>query len=239
MHDLFGKKIILCTLCILWLTTLSLAQDNRQGNRNYYEFQSKSYYFGLSLGGNSSGYRINQSRFFVNNDSISVAQGSRGPGFDIHFILNVKIGQYFDFRMLPGFSFGSRSLEFTTTGNPNVQTRTYESVFAESPFLLRFKSAPYRDKRAFVVGGFKYSYDVQSNSASRQANTLVKISPHDFALEIGVGLQFFYPYFIFSPEIKWSRGLGNILIYDDRLAESRVLEQVRSSVFSISFHFEG
>lgn len=237
MHHIRGYQIILLLAAILSSGILS-AQQNRQGNRNYYEFSSKEYYFGLSLGGNVSGYRLNQSRFFVQNDSINVAEGSRGPGFDIHFILNVKIGEYFDFRMLPGFSFGNRSLEFTdNTGN--MQTRTYESVFAESPFLLRFKSEPYKDKRAFVVAGFKYSYDVQSNSSTRQANTLVKISPHDFSAEIGVGLQFFYPYFIFSPEIKWSRGLGNVLIYDDRLVESRVLEQVRSSVFTISFHFEG
>lgn len=238
MHYLRGYKIGAIGVLLLMVSMVS-AQQNRSGNRNYYDFQSKQYYFGLSLGGNTSSYKVNQSQFFVENDSISIVEGGRGPGFDIHFILNVKIGQYFDFRALPGFSLGnSRSLEFTDA-NGTMQTRTYESVFVESPFLLRFKSEPYRDKRAFVVAGFKYSYDVQSNSSSRQANTLVKISPHDFAFEIGAGLQFFYPYFIFSPEIKWSRGLGNILIYDDRLAESRVIEQVRSSVFTLSFHFEG
>lgn len=240
MHDLFCKKIILLVFTALIAVTSISAQLNRKSNRNYLDFQNKPYYFGLSLGTNSSGYKISQSQFFINNDSISVAEGNKGPGFDIHFILNVKIGEYFDFRIMPGFSFAERNLEFTSANDATiVNNRSFESVFADAPFLLRFKSAPYRDKRAYVVAGMKYSFDVQSNSKSRQSNSLVKISPHDFNLEIGAGLQFFFPYFIFSPEIKYSRGINNILIYDNNLNESRVIEQLRSSIFTISFHFEG
>jgi hypothetical protein len=156
-------------------------------------------------------------------------------------IANLKIGEYFDFRFLPGFSFSNRSLEYTGVNREDNQTddRTIESVFVDIPFMVRFKSAPYKDKRGFVVAGIKYTYDVSSNSKSRLANTLVKISPHDFQYEVGIGMQFFFPYFIFSPEIKYSRGLGNILLYNNSLNESRVLEQVVSEIFTISFHFEG
>ena len=241
MHDLFGSKIKLLSaiLCFV-LPTMVWGQTNRKSNRNYYDFQHKDYYFGLSLGTHMSGYSVNQSRFFIGNDSIRITESGRGPGFDIHFILNVKIGEYFDFRMLPGFSFAGRTLQFTGNQTMSRPTeREFESVFAEIPLQLRFKSAPYKDKRAFVVGGIKYSYDVQSNSKSRQATTLIKIAPHDFNIELGVGMQFFYPYFIFSPEIKWSRGISNILIYDNNIIESRILEQVRSSIFTISLHFEG
>lgn len=225
---------------VLFTWVMVYGQVNRRNNRNYLDFQSKPYYFGLSLGYNQSGYQVNQSQFFIGNDSIRVAESGRGPGFNIHFILNLKIGEYFDFRIMPGFSFAERKLEFTSTAaSTDTRIRSFESVFAETPFLLRFKSAPYKDKRAYVVAGIKYSYDVQSNSKTRQSNTLIKISPHDFNWEIGAGLQFFFPYFIFSPEIKISRGLSNILIYDNKLTESKVLEQVRSSIFTLSFHFEG
>jgi len=118
-----------------------------------------------------------------------------------------------------------------------IVERKIESVFLELPFHIRFKSEPYKDKRLFLVAGLKYSYDVQSNSKSRKS--LIKIAPHDFQYEVGVGLQMFYPYFIFSPEIKFSRGLGNILIYDRAQNEARVLENVVSQIFTISFNFEG
>ncbi|KXK39686.1 MAG: PorT protein [Bacteroidetes bacterium OLB9] len=152
-------------------------------------------------------------------------------------VTNLKIGDYFDFRFLPGFSFAQRGFEYTPVADGKTYTRKVESVFFELPFHLRFKSDPYKDKRMFVVAGLKYSYDVQSNSKSRKS--LIKIAPHDFQYEVGVGMQMFYPYFIFSPEIKFSRGLGNILLYDRTKNEARILENVVSQIFTISFNFEG
>ena len=83
------------------------------------------------------------------------------------------------------------------------------------------------------------THDVANNSRARQAKELIKISPHDFQLEVGLGIQFFFQYFIFAPEIKFSQGLGNTLIYNNELNESRVLEKVLSRAFTISFVFEG
>lgn len=239
MHHLFRYQIAILLFAFLMSSQTSMAQAGGRDNYNYRDFQRKPYYFGLTLGLNNSGFRINQSKFFINNDSIRITEGASGAGFVLHMIANMKIGDHFDFRVIPGFAFSQRSLEFTYNETVDTRSRSIESVFFEMPLHIRFKSAPYKDKRAFVVGGVKYSYDVASNSKTRDAKTLIKISPHDFQFEIGIGMQFFYPYFIFSPEIKYSRGLGNILIYDDQLNESKVLENVVSQVFTISFHFEG
>jgi len=241
MHHLFSYKVVLIAFCSLFLLTPSADAQFGGGkdNYNFRDFQKKQYYFGMTLGLNNSGYRINQSKSFIANDSINIAQASSGGGFVLAGIINLKLGDYFDFRALPGFAFSNRSFEFTYKDESDLRKRSVESVFFEMPFMIRFKSAPYKDKRAFMVAGMKYSYDVQSNSKTRDARTLIKISPHDFQLEVGVGMQFFYPYFIFSPEIKYSRGVGNILIYDDLLNESKVLENVVSQVITLSFHFEG
>jgi len=91
----------------------------------------------------------------------------------------------------------------------------------------------------FAVSGVKYTYDVNNNSRARNNQSLIKISPHDFQFEIGAGMQFFFPFFIFSPELKVSTGIGNVLLYDSSLSESKVLEKVLTHAFTISFHFEG
>jgi len=93
----------------------------------------------------------------------------------------------------------------------------------------------------YVLGGVKYTYDVASNARIReeQAKRIIRISPHDFSLEVGAGCQFFFPFFIFSPELKYSQGIGNILIYNPKLSQSSVLEKVYSRTFTISVHFEG
>jgi len=238
MHNILGKKIAIFFLLTCFIYTAGSAQAGAgRDNYNYREFQRKSYYFGLSLGINSSSFHLDKSKRFIGNDDISVTEAESGIGFNLNMIANLKLGDYFDFRFLPGFTFSERTLEYTEVDMNILKTEPLESVFFELPFQVRFKSAPYKDKRLFVVGGLKYSYDVASNSSTKK--TVLKFSPHDFQYEIGVGMQFFYPYFIFSPEIKFSRGITNTLIYDDQLSQSSVLENVMSQYFTLSFHFEG
>jgi hypothetical protein len=150
------------------------------------------------------------------------------------------MGKYFDFRFLPTLSFTERNLNYNQDAPVGVRRqRTVESVFVELPFHLRYKSEPYKDRRLFVIAGVKYGFDVASDSRTKQAETLVKISPTDFAIEYGAGVQFFFPYFIFSPEFKVSHGIGNTLIFNPNLQESTVLEKVLSRTFTLSLHFEG
>jgi len=236
MLHLLSKKISFTLILTVMILSLQ-AQIGGRGNYNFKDFNKKSYYFGINIGFNNSGYKLYQSKFFINNESIQVTQGASEVGVNMHMVTNLKIGEYFDFRFLPGFSFAQRGFEFTSVLDNSTYVRKIESVFFEMPFHLRFKSEPYKDKRLFVVAGLKYSYDVQTNSKSRK--TLLKIAPHDFQYEVGVGIQMFYPYFIFSPEIKFSRGLGNLLLYDRAQNEAKVLENVVSQIFTISFNFEG
>lgn len=93
--------------------------------------------------------------------------------------------------------------------------------------------------RAFVVTGVKYSFDVANDSDTRQADELIKISPTDFQVEFGAGVQIFFPFFIFSPEIKFSQGITNSLIYNKNIVQSTLIEKLYSRAFTISFHFEG
>jgi hypothetical protein len=216
------------------------AQPTRGGNYNYFDFNQKPYYFGITLGINNSSYKPFRSNEFLQSDSILRIESASGPGFNLGIITNLKIGEHFDFRFLPTLSFAERNITYDRRGRltPFTQRRV-ESVFVETPFHLRYKSAPYRDFRLFVIAGMKYSFDVASDSRARQAETIVRIAPNDFALEYGAGIQFYLPYFIFSPEIKISHGIGNILLYNRNLQESTVLEKLLSRTFTLSLHFEG
>jgi hypothetical protein len=149
-----------------------------------------------------------------------------------------ETGEYFDFRF-PGFHLSAGN--FTFPNDEIEQVRDIESVLIQAPFQVRFKSDPFHDMRVFVLAGAKYTYDVASNARIRreQANRIIRISPHDFSVEFGAGCQFFFPFFIFSPELKYSQGIGNILIYNSKLSQSTVLEKVLSRTFTISLHFEG
>jgi len=210
-----------------------------KGTYNYLDFANKPYYFGITLSYNSSDFRVSPSDRFIRNDSVKTVLSPRGPGFNLGIVGNLKVGKYFDFRFLPTLSFSDRELEYDFVGSDLKKTEKIEAVFIEAPFLVRYKSEPDKDLRAFVIAGVKYSFDVASNSRTRQKDSLLKVAPSDFSVEFGAGVQIFFPYFIFSPEIKVSHGLSNILIYDDNLIYSSVLDKLFSRTFTVSFHFEG
>ncbi|GAB1396520.1 MAG TPA: porin family protein [Saprospiraceae bacterium] len=237
----WNLQFIYCLQIVLFCLIYTSATAQKFGsNQNYLEFKNKPYYFGITLGYNSSDYKLFRSQNFIGNDSIRLAESVKGPGFNLGIVTNYKINEYFDLRLLPTLSFAERNITYAVPKNrrpPYLQK--IESVFFEIPVHLRYTSHPYKDIRAFILGGVKYSVDVASNSRTRQKAELLKVSPSDFSVELGAGIQMFFPYFIFSPEIKFSRGISNILIFDKDLKESNILEKILSSGFTISFHFEG
>ncbi len=211
-----------------------------KGNYNFMEFQKKPYYFGITLGANASRFRPYRSSGFIEHDSLYSIESLNGPGFNLGIVTNFKVGQFFDFRLLPTLSFAERKLQYRAGQTSTIpQEIRVESVFVEIPFHVRYKSAPFHDLRLFVIGGIKYAFDVASNSRAREADQLLKIAPSDFSVEYGAGVQIFFPFFIFSPEFKVSHGIGNTHIYNTSLEESSVLEKLLSRTFTISLHFEG
>lgn len=245
LHRLQSITKVIPFICFLLIANSPLllrGQSVGKGNYNYLDFNKRNYYFGITLAYNKSDYRIFKSKNFLPgaNDSIAAIEGIKGPGFNLQIVSNLKIGENFDLRFLPGFSFAERTVEYDPL-RKNVKNveRPIESVFVELPFHVRYKSAPYYDKRLFIMGGIKYTYDIQSKSRARTNLNTLKIAPSDFQVEMGAGIQMFFPYFIFSPEIKFSHGIGNILIFQNGQRESSVIEKLMSRTFTISLHFEG
>ncbi len=232
---LSGRKII--TFCIAFIPLLLVGQRGSVHNPNYQQFNQNDYYFGFTFAINNSRFRTYQSNDFLKHDSVKIVNGLGGPGFNVGIVSNLKMGNYFDFRFLPTLSFAEKRIKYQYPGY--ASNRKVESVFVELPFQFRYKSEPYHDVRLFLLAGLKYSFDVASDSRTKQAETLVRIAPNDFAFETGVGFQIFLPFFIFSPELKFSQGMGNTLIYNKNLTESTILEKILSRTFTISLHFEG
>ena len=240
MHSVFSWKVVLCFFLVLGFGVDSIAQSKGRGNVNFRTKQNKPYYFGLSLAYHTGNYQIFRSKNFNQQNQILSVQSADAPGYNVNVITNLKVGRYFDFRLLPGFSFATHTLAYRNIrADSGTEFIKVESVFFEVPFHVRYKSEPYNDMRLFVLAGLKYGFDLQSKARIDSNQDLLKIAPTDFNFEVGFGAQFFFPYFILSPEIKFSQGLNNVLIFNGSQIQSNVLENVRSQMFTLSFHFEG
>jgi hypothetical protein len=90
-----------------------------------------------------------------------------------------------------------------------------------------------------MMGGVKADIDLASNAQARKAEDLVKINKYDYGIEAGVGFNFYFQSFIFSPEIKISNGLGNIHSRDANLKFSNVFDRIQSRMIFFVIHLEG
>jgi len=229
---LFGRKIALLLLLLSGFTLQCRAQ------LNYQEFANKRLYFGITLGYNQSDFKIVHSEDFIYNNEIKVVNSTKGPGFNLGIISNLKFGEYFDMRFIPALSFAEKNLNYTHFGD-STSKRTIESIYLDFPVSIRFKSQPFRDVRLYVMAGMKYSLDFASNAEKRKADDQVTVIMNDVSFEYGFGIQIFFPLFIFSPEIKISHGLFNVHHRNPELIHSNVLDKLLSRTFLFSIHFEG
>jgi hypothetical protein len=166
-----------------------------------------------------------------------------GIGAHIGLLFNYKLNKRFDTRILPSIVFGEKNLQFRvhdfainkdSTAHFNIQ-----NIYIDVPFQFKLKSDRVADFRFYMLGGGKYAYDLASLSKSRKADKLIRLTPNDFALELGFGFEFYFPLFILAPEVKISQGMMNVLSPDKNLIFSRSLDALKSRTITFSLLIEG
>lgn len=234
LFAVYGRKIIV--LLLAGLPAIVHAQFNVQQYED--RFSKKPYHFGITIDYNTSDFKLTYSDKFLYDDSILTAESTRGPGFNLGIISNLRLGKHFDLRFIPSLSFAEKHLNYNIVDNTSME-KIIESIYFDFPLDMKFKSDAYKDMKMYVIGGVKYAYDLSSNAKARNAENIVKIKPNDIAIDYGFGFEFYFPYFIFSPEIKLSNGIINLHSVDPNLKYSYILDKLYSRTILISIHLEG
>jgi hypothetical protein len=157
---------------------------------------------------------------------------------------NWQASKHIDFRFYPlNLIFSEKKFGYTeklpgqTTAS--IINQNVESIVMSFPLQIRLKSDRINNFRVYTLAGMKYDFDLASNSGARNADNIVKVKKSDYGVEGGIGFQFFFPYFILSPEIKFSYGLSNVHSRDESLRYSSVIDKMNSRMILFSLHFEG
>lgn len=237
---------ILCmkkSIFLLWLLLLGAPAGifAQRKVMNMAEHDNKPYYFGLTFGFNMSQYRITYDPSFANTDTFMRIEPYWSPGFSLGLMGNLRMSERFDLRFIPAISFAGKRIQYNEPQKPSViEDKTTESVYLTLPLQLKFKSDRLHNFRFYALGGGKFDVDLAANSRSRRRDEYLKVLPIDAGFEIGFGFEWYYPNFIFSPEIKLSQGLMNQLYRGDRnLPLSNALEGLNTRSIVISIHLEG
>ena len=246
--------------CIIAIN--SLAQKPKVKNDPSHD--DRPIHFGFSLGLNTMDFNVRQSKVAVDTHVV-VDVARLQPGFQVHAISNLRLGKYFDLRVLPGISFGGeRQISYLNldVNNPVIRDEDnpvrIESNFLEMPVLIKYKSVRVNNFRPFLIGGGNLRFDLaatkKSWGRSSKNNNLVLLNVFDYYYELGFGFDFYLEYFKFAIEFKYSVGLTNVLkksikkksggdsyyVYPPEADAiyTNAIDRLNSRLFMISFHFE-
>jgi len=221
------------------------AQKTPWGVPNKLEYDEQFYHFGFSIVYNQFNFSIKSKANLLEYDSLMIINTTPRSGFGLGIVTNLRMGKYFDLRLIPGLSFGDRVVNYTLQygGNSNntiVIQKSIESVYLDIPLIVKFKSSRMHNFRVFVMAGAQYSMDLisaEKRQIAKPREILLKLRRHDFQGQAGVGVDIYFTYFKLTTEFKMSFGFVDLLYHEDNMFSSSI-SSLKSKITQISFIFE-
>ena len=227
-----------------------MAQESQ--NRPYVD--DKLFHFGFQLGVNFSSFGVTDSELEIEDPITGIKEiyhsrvSSVLPGFHVGFITDLRLCKYLNLRFCPGMQFTSRTLSYKTeSGNPvkgSMGKGASVDVLAMPvylPLYLKFSAMREGNYRPYVIAGGGASFNV-----SRDREKPVLMNLMDYFAEVGFGVDLYFRWFKFCPEITYRIGFANQLYPADQRMElapqdafySNSISRLTNHSICLTFNFE-
>ena len=217
-------------------------------NRPYADL--KRMHLGFSVGMHFQDLKFTHNGFVApTGEKWAVEVPGYSPGFCVNVLGDLRLHKYLNLRLSPGMYFGSKTVEmidYNTAlegpGSATVhQTQDVKSAYVVVPLDLKISGDRYHNSRPYVTLGAMATFDV-----SKKRSETLMFNTADAYLTIGMGCDFYLPFFKFIPEVKFCFGLTDVLrhtrpdLEDDPVAMhiTQSLKKVNSNMIVFTFYFE-
>ena len=215
MYKIRNIAFLVCTLYSVLCTPL-FAQVAQ--NRPYVD--DKLFHFGFQLGVNFGTFQITDSELplvhpLTGETEISHARvSSLLPGFHVGFVSDLRVCKFLNLRFCPGLLFTSRTISYKTesgrpvSGTPGKYGANIDvlAIPIYLPFYLKWSAEREGNYRPYVLAGGGVSCNV-----SRDHENPILLNTMDYFCEVGFGVDLYFNWFKFCPEITYRIGFGDQL----------------------------
>lgn len=214
--------------------------NDRIMNRPYADM--RRWHLGFSVGAYTSDLLFTHNGFVTDDgEEWRVEQPDYQPGFCVNGLFDLRLNNYFALRLSPGMYFGSRNVSMREVNSGNMERQNIKSTFIVLPIDVKFAAQRYRNSRPYIVGGVMPVFDV-----TKKRTDIFQLNASDIYLTVGLGCDFYLPYFKLNPEIKFCFGLSDVLVHerpdleDDpvKFKYTQSLAKATSKMVVITFYFE-
>ena len=178
------------------------------------ESDKKNLKYGFMLGVHQNWYGVKYSDQFSQPayDNVSSIAGIRTTGFDLGFMVNFKLDDQFWVRVVPvkvGL-YQNIVRYFNNNGTSSLEDQLIESTRVEPGIFLKYRSIRRNNTRMYLVCGISGSFRSGKEDIAAVTDRL-EIRRTNVKVEVGIGLEKYFQFFKFAPEIRYARGIMNVM----------------------------
>ena len=236
-----GRAFLLVALLLcLCVPTAFGRPGDKLLNRPYAD--NKLWHLGFSVGAHVQDLNFTHNGYVTPDGQQWVTEiPDFAPGFCVNVLADLRLGTYFNLRLTPGMYFGSKNVIMRDLNSDLRQAQDIKSAYVVVPLDLKISGTRLNNTRPFVTAGLMGSVDV-----SKKRSEYLWMNTSDFYLTLGLGCDFYLPFFKLIPEIKFCFGLTDVLRHDrpdlvddpETFKITQSLKKVRSNMVVINFYFE-
>lgn len=246
-----GFLLIMTVALLCCAVTAKAAPRDKLYNRPYADM--KRTHLGFSVGLHFQDLSFTHNGFVSDDGQRWVAEvPSFSPGFCVNVMGDLRLHKYLNLRLSPGMYFGSKTakmIDYNAIGSvPDPESpviteasQDIKSAYVVVPLDLKISGDRLGNTRPYVTAGAMASFDV-----SKKRSEYLMFNKTDVYLTLGLGCDFYLPFFKFIPEIKFCFGLTDILRHDrpdldldpNTFKVTQSLSKVKSNMVVINFYFE-
>lgn len=247
------KKVILSII----LATLSVAtlpaQERTAQNKPYIDL--RTLHFGILVGINMQDMEFEN----VGPQLITAEDGTQSvqtimcdadkwnPGLTVGIVAELRLNAHLALRTTPAMHFGAKHLTFRNltdlddNNNPKLATQDMKNTYISVPFDLKFSAQRFNNYRPYIIAGINPMINLTGKDQD-----YIRLKRFDTMVEVGVGCDFYLPFFKLIPELKFCYSLGNSvdtnhaneLIDANLRSYANSVSRGQNKMFVLTFYFE-
>jgi hypothetical protein len=257
-YILYKAARLLPVVAAILLLTAVPQQAGAQADR---QVQNKPYidlrplHFGILVGvhlqdlelQNVGPYTMTDEEGNVTSQNILCEADRWSPGFSVGVLAEMRLHQNFSLRLTPTMHFGAKHLTFINMneldakGRPSQKTQDLKSTYVSLPIDLKFAAPRWNNHRPYIMAGINPMFNLTGGDQD-----MVRLKRFTTMFEVGLGCDFYLPFFKLIPELKFCFGLGNSLdtshineLRDASLkAYAGSVSSAHSKMVVLTFYFE-
>lgn len=207
MQKLSCRRLRLLLLALLSLcSVVCMAQKQKIKNLPYYD--QRLLHWGFCLG-------IDMPDVTFTHTGSEAGEGwwaacpQVNPSFIVGLMGDAAITEHLNLRVSPMLYFQERQVTFARTtelmGREEV-TQALKTTYLEVPVSLKISTRRINNYRPYLVAGAQLDMDM-----AHEKETPIVFEHMDFGLHIGLGCDFYLPFFKFAPEVRFRLGLLDMI----------------------------